>query len=62
VTQNVTVSSYKVSDAKHVIADLTVIERQCVVEELVGAVPLRAREFGSGRVARSSTATLIHCS
>jgi len=44
VTQIVTVSSYKVSDAKHVIADLIAIERQCVVEELVGAVPLRARE------------------
>ena len=41
-------SSYKVSDAKHVIADLIVIERQCVVEEPVGAVPLRARESDLG--------------
>ena len=45
MTPNVMVSSYKVSHAKHVIADLIVIERQCVVEEPVGAVPLRAREF-----------------
>jgi hypothetical protein len=55
-------SSYEVSHAKLGIADLIVIERQCVVEDPDGAVPLRAREAGSGRVARSSTATLIHCS
>ena len=30
MTENVMVSSYKVDDAKHVIADLTVVERQCV--------------------------------
>jgi hypothetical protein len=34
---------------RHVIADLIVIERQCVVEEPVGAVPLRAREFDWAR-------------
>ena len=44
VTLSVMVSSYEVIGAKHVIAEQLVSERQCVVEEPVGAVPLRARE------------------
>ena len=33
---------------EYVIADLIAIERQCVVEDPVGAVPLRARESDLG--------------